>query len=86
MSGILSIENNEADLGNKTNQFINDKSDINNKHIIKSNIQSIFNIPEEPCIISSMKPIEFRNGQDESRCYVMVISSRQTAHQLNKYT
>ena len=54
LSDILSIENNEADLGKKTNQFINDKIAFNNKHIIKCNIQTISNIPEEPCFISSM--------------------------------
>ena len=40
MSGILSIENDEADLGKITNQFINDKSDFNNKHIIKDVFQT----------------------------------------------
>ena len=70
LSGILSIENDEADLGRKTNQFINDKSDFNNTHIIKCNIQPISNIPEELRFISSMKPIGFSNGQNESRCYV----------------
>ena len=51
MSGILSIENDEADLGKKSNQFINDKNDFNNKHIIKCNIQPISNIMEEPCFV-----------------------------------
>ena len=31
LSGILSINNDEEDLGNKTNQFINDISDFNDK-------------------------------------------------------
>ena len=35
MSGILSIDNYEADIGKKTNQFINEGSDLNNKHIIQ---------------------------------------------------
>ena len=70
LSGILSIENDEADLGKKMDQFINDKSDFNNTHIIKSNIQPISNIPEEECFISSMTPIGSRNGQNESICYV----------------
>ena len=51
-------------------QFINDKSEFNNTHIIKSNIQHVSNIPEEERFISSMTPIGFRNGQYESRCYV----------------
>ena len=46
------------------------KSDFNNTHIIKSNLQPVSNIPEEERFISSMTPIGFRNGQDESRCYV----------------
>ena len=54
----------------KTNQVINDKSNFNNTHIMKSNIQPISNITEEERFISSMTPIGFRNGQDESRCYV----------------
>ena len=70
LSGILSIKNDKADIGNKTNQFINDIIDFNNTHIIKSNIQPISNIPEKEHFISSMTPIVFRNGQDESRCYV----------------
>ena len=65
MYGILSVENDKADLGEKTNQFINDKINFYNKHI-----QDISNIPEEPHFISSMTPIGFSNGQDESRCYV----------------
>ena len=51
-------------------QFINYKSDFNNTHIIKSNIQPVSNILEKERFISSMTPIGFRNGQDESRCYV----------------
>ena len=62
LSGILSIENDKADLGKKTNQFINDKSDFNNTHIIKSNIQPISNRTEEEHFISSVTPIGFRNG------------------------
>ena len=46
------------------------KIDFNNTHIIKFNIQPVYNIPEEERFISSMTPIGFRNGQDESRCYV----------------
>ena len=48
MSHILSIDNNEADLEKKTNQFINDISGFNNKHIIQYNNKHIPNIPEEP--------------------------------------
>ena len=47
LSGILSIENNKANLGKKMNQFINDKKDFNDTDIIKSNIQPVSNIPEE---------------------------------------
>ena len=68
LSGILYIENDEADIEKKTNQFISDKSDFNNKHIIKYKIQPISNIMKEPRFISSMTPIGFINGQDESRC------------------
>ena len=70
LSGILSIDNNEAYLGKKTNKFINDISDFNNKHIIHFNNKLISNIPEETRYISSMKPIGFSNGQDKSICYV----------------
>ena len=35
LSCILSIDNDEADLGKKTNQFINDISEFNNKNIIQ---------------------------------------------------
>ena len=45
LSGILTIENDKADPGKKTNQFINDKNNFNNKHSIKCNIQPISNIP-----------------------------------------
>ena len=34
MSGILYIDIDEVDLKKKTNQFINDISEFNNKHII----------------------------------------------------
>ena len=67
---IIYIENYKADLGKNMDKFINDKSDFNNTHIIKYNIQPISNITEEECFISSMTTIGFRNDQDESRCYV----------------
>ena len=70
ISGILSIDNDEAYLGKKTNQFINDIVYFNNKHIIQCNNKPISNLPEEPHYIQSMTGIGFRNGQDESRCYV----------------
>ena len=70
MSGILSIDIDEAYLENKTNQFINDISDFNNKRIIQYSNKHISNIPEEPRYISSMTLTGFMNGQDESRCYV----------------
>ena len=38
LSGILYIENDKAELEKNTDQFINDKSDFNNTHIIKSSI------------------------------------------------
>ena len=68
--GISHIENNKSDLEKKVDEFINDKSDFNNTHIIKSNILPVSNIPEEEQFISSMTPIGFRNDQDESRCYI----------------
>ena len=46
LSGILYIENDKADLGKNMDQFINDKSDFNNKNIIKSNNQPVSKIPE----------------------------------------
>ena len=70
LSDILYIENDKVDLGKSMDQFINDKSNFNNTHIIKSNIKPVSNIPEEERFISSITPIGFRNGQDESRCYV----------------
>ena len=71
LSGNLSIENDEAYLGKKTNHSINDEVGYNNKHIIRCNIHPISNLPEEPRFISFMTPIGFKSGQDESRCYVI---------------
>ena len=68
--GISHIENTKAYLEKRVEKFINDKSDFNNTHIIKSNILPVSNVPEEERFISSMTPIGFRNDQDESRCYV----------------
>ena len=45
--GILSIDTDEVDLEKKTNQFINDISDFNNKHIIQCYNKTKSNIPEE---------------------------------------
>ena len=70
MSGILSIDIDEADLEEKTNQLINDISDFNNKHIMQCYNENISNIPEETSYISSMTPIGFINGQYESIFYV----------------
>ena len=70
MSRILSIDNDEADLENKTNRFINYITGFNNEHIIQCNNKPLSNINEEPRYISSMTPTGFMNGQDESRCYV----------------
>ena len=60
----------EAYLENKSNQFINDISNFNNKHIIQCYNKTISNEPEEPGYISSMTPTGFINGQDELGCYV----------------
>ena len=65
MSGILSIDTDGADLEKKTNKFINDISNLNNKHIIQCYKKTISNIPEEPRFISSMTPPGFINGQYE---------------------
>ena len=70
LSGILYIYNDKEHLGKNKDNFINDKRDFNNTPIIKSNIQHVSKIPEEECFISSMTPIGFRNGHNESRCYV----------------
>ena len=48
LSGILSIDIYEADTEKKTNQFINDISNFNNKHTIQCYNETISNIPEEP--------------------------------------
>ena len=45
---MLSIDIDDADLENRTNQFINDISYLNNKHIIQCYNKTIHNIPEEP--------------------------------------
>ena len=47
ISVILHIEKTKADLEKKVDEFINDKSDFNNTHIIKSKIIPVSNIPEE---------------------------------------
>ena len=65
----LIYKNDKADLDKKTNHFINDRSNFNNTHIIKFNIQPVSNITEEEHFISSMILIGFRNDQDASRCY-----------------
>ena len=46
LSGMLSIDIDEADLEKKRNQFINDISDFNNEHIIQCYNETISNIPE----------------------------------------
>ena len=65
LSGILSIDIDEADIERKTNKFINDISDFNNKHIIQCYNKTIFNIPKEPRFISSTISPVFINGQYE---------------------
>ena len=67
---MLSIDTDEADLENKTYQFISDIRNFNNKLIIQCNNKNISNIHEEPRYISSMTPTGFINGQDESTFYV----------------
>ena len=69
LSGILSTDNYGADLEKKTNQFTNDISDFNNKHLIKCNNKPISYIADDPCYISSMTPTRFINVQDELRFY-----------------
>ena len=49
MSGILSIDSDEVYLEKKTNQFINDIIEFNNKHIIQCFNKTISIIPEEQC-------------------------------------
>ena len=68
--GVLSIYIDESDLENKTNQFINDIIDFNNKHIIQCYNKKNSSIPEEPCYISSVTPTGFINGQYESIFYI----------------
>ena len=70
MSGILSIDTDEADLERKTNQVINAIINFNNKHIIQCYNKTIYNIPEDPRYISSMTPTVFINAQDDFICYV----------------
>ena len=70
LSVILSIDIDEVDLENKTNQFINDIRNFNNKHIIQCYNKNISNIPEELRYISSITPTGFINCQDESICYI----------------
>ena len=67
---MLSIDIDESYIEKKTNQFINDINNFNNKHIIQCYIETISNLPKEPRYISSMTPTGFINVQDESRCYV----------------
>ena len=67
---MLSIDIDESYIEKKTNQFINDISDFNNKHIIQCYKKTISNITEEPHYISSMTQTGFIDGKYESRCYV----------------
>ena len=45
---MLSIDIDKADIEKKKNQFINDISDFNNKHIIQCYSKNISNISEQP--------------------------------------
>ena len=67
---MLSIDIYGTDLEKKTNHFINDFSNFNNKHIIQNYQKTKSNIPEESHYISSMTSTGFINGQDESNCYI----------------
>ena len=67
---MLSIDIDELDLENKTNQFINYIINFNNNHIIQYYNITITNITEEPRYISSVTPTGFINGQYESIFYV----------------
>ena len=60
---MLSIDIDETDLENKTNQFINDISDFNKKQIIQRYNKTLSYISQEPRYISSMIPIGFINGK-----------------------
>ena len=60
---MLSIDIAEVYLEKKTNQFINDISDFNNKPIIKCYKKTKSNLPEEPRYISSTTPTGLINGQ-----------------------
>ena len=51
---ILSIDNYEADVEKKRNQFINDINDFNNKNIIQYNNKPISNIPVDRNYIFSL--------------------------------
>ena len=51
LSGIFSIDIDDADIEKKRNQFINYIRNFNNKHIIQCYNKIISNIPEEPCYI-----------------------------------
>ena len=46
LSGILYIENIKSYLEKKMDEFVNDKSNFNNTHVLKSKILPVFNIPE----------------------------------------
>ena len=68
--GITLIQNTKTDLEKEFDEFINNKIDFNNTHIINSNIKPVSYVPEEERFISYMSPIGLSNDQDESRCYV----------------
>ena len=69
IGGLSSINIHESGIKKRTNQLINDISSFNNEHIIQCYNVNQYNIPEEPCYISSMTPTGFINVQYESRCY-----------------
>ena len=70
LNGITVIDSTQAELDKMVDEFISHKTKFNTKHIIKSDIQQIMNIPEKARFISSITPTGFKNDQDESRCYV----------------
>ena len=62
--GLLSIMVDEADIKNRTKQWINDISLFNNEHIIQHYNIPQSNIPEEPHNISCLTPTRLINGKD----------------------
>ena len=60
---MLSIYIDEVDLEKKTNQFINDICNRNNKHIIKCYNENISNIPEESMVKMNQDVMSTRHSK-----------------------